>query len=90
MVIKNFVNSDVGTYECTVKIGQEFAVGKVSVSQISDGSGDGSGQLDQELTILDDFVTDIGATVDPDCLEDTCPGSMITVLNFLSNFRWTV
>ena len=86
MTIKNLVNSDAGAYECTVRIGQEVAGGVANLFQLNDSSGDGSGQFGQELTILDDFVTDIGTTVDPDCLENSCPGNSQKVFNFLSQF----
>ena len=81
------MSSDIGSYECTVKIGQDVAVARANLSQLNDASGEGSGQFDQELTILDDFVTDISATVDPDCLENPCPGSITTVLNLLGKFQ---
>ena len=75
LTIENVRVGDFGVYECTVRIGQQSETNQVQLNQVSAGSGDNT----NELTILDDFISEPEpeATIDPDCLEankPACPG----------------
>ena len=80
LTINNARQSDFGTYECTVQIGKQFETSKVQLEQLNVGSGDGSGDR-EELTILDDFITEPETTVDPACLDAVtlCQGKIILI-----------
>ena len=78
LTIENVRGSDFGVYECTVRIGQQSETKQVQLNQANTGSGDDT----NELTILDDFISDSEpeATIDPDCLEvnkPACPGKKV-------------